>query len=138
MQAANETQADNETKATIRLAIWTLAWVSTLGVAMSGPGDWWDSKQVSWAAIAVNLVVGVGWIVAYSRLLRAVDELERKILQDALMVAFGVGWIVGFTFVVVDAADLITADANDATSLLAVLIGAAYMVTFAVGKIRYR
>lgn len=129
-------QADNEIKATTRLAIWTFAWVATLALAMSGPGDWWDSKQLSWAAIAVNLIVGVVWIVAYSRLLRVIDELERKIMQDALMVAFGVGWIVGFAFVVVDAANLVTD--LDAESYLPMLIGAAFMTTFVVGKIRYR
>lgn len=82
-------------KATARLMLWTLAWVATLAFARFGPELLWDSQQTmaSWAAVAVNLVVGIGWIVAFTRFLQEVDELQRKIIQDALAASLGVGWV---------------------------------------------
>lgn len=92
--------------------------------------------MASWAAVAVNLVVGTGWIVAFTRFLREVDELQRKIVQDALAAALGVGWIGGFAYVVADAAGLVDRDLNIAA--LPVLLGVVYMIAVLVGTIRYR
>ncbi|RAY16821.1 hypothetical protein DPM19_01245 [Actinomadura craniellae] len=139
MQAHDETGAYQDSiKTTVRLALWTLAWAATLALAKFGPGLLWESRQsvVSWAAVAVNLVVGIGWIVAFARFLRAQDELQRKIVQDALVVTLGVGWVGGFAYVVTDAADLVVQDVNIA--VFPVLLGVVYSVGVLVGKIRYR
>ena len=61
------------------LAIWTLAWVATLALARSGPNCGTQQPVVSWIAVAVNVAVGIGWIVAHARCLRRVDDLQRKI-----------------------------------------------------------
>jgi hypothetical protein len=137
MRARNETgDYRDQIKATARLALWTLAWVATLALAKFGPEHLWDSDVASWAAVAANLVVGLGWIIAHARYLREIDELQRKIQQDALAVTLGVGWVGGFAYVVADAADLITydADVGDLSALLAVV----YMTAIVVGNIRYR
>ncbi|MGP3690461.1 hypothetical protein ACTVZO_38185 [Streptomyces sp. IBSNAI002] len=131
-------QAHNEIRATARLALWTVAWASTLALAKFGPRLLWDPPQqvMSWAAIAVNLAVGIGWIASFTRFLRALDELQRKIMQDALAATLGLGWIVGFSYVVANAADLVTHEINIA--VLPMLMGAFFVIAFAVGKIRYR
>jgi hypothetical protein len=137
-------QADNQTggyqvafRATGQLALWTLAWVATLALTSFGPSHLWDSQPVaSWAAVATNLAVGIGWIVAHARLLRRIDELQRKIMQDALAVTLGVGWIGGFAYVVADAADLIAFDAD--IGAFTTLLAAVYMITIVVGQLRYR
>ncbi|GAB3119418.1 hypothetical protein GCM10027160_33410 [Streptomyces calidiresistens] len=118
--------------------LWTLAWAATLALARFGPQLLWDTPQraVSWAAVVVNLAVGIGWIIAFTRFLRTLDELQRKITQEALAVTLGVGWVVGFSYVVADAAGLIARDVDIA--LLPVLMGVVFMVAFAVGRIRYR
>ena len=90
----------------------------------------------SWAAVAANLVVGIGWIVAFTRFLRAIDELQRKIMQDALAVTLGVGWVVGFAYVVADDAGLVAHDVDIA--VFPALMGVVFMIAFVVGKIRYR
>lgn len=131
-------QAHSEIKATARLALWTLAWAATLALAKFGPRLLWDPPQevASWAAVVVNLAVGIGWIVAFTRFLRAIDELQRKIMQDALAIALGVGWVVGFAYVVADAADLATRDVD--VAVLPVLMGVVFVMAFAFGRIRYR
>ncbi|MFC4529232.1 hypothetical protein [Sphaerisporangium dianthi] len=139
MQAHDATGDYRESiETTVRLALWTLAWLATLALAKFGPGLFWDSQRpaASWAAVAANLVVGIGWIVAFARFLRGQDELQRKIMQDALAVALGVGWVIGFAYVVADAADLVVYDVD--VAVLPVLLGVVYVIAVMVGKIRYR
>lgn len=138
MQAPEETagyRAQNRT--TFQLALWTLAWLATLAAARLGPELVWDAQPVaSWAAVVVNLLVGIAWIVAFARYLRAVDDLWRKISQDALAATLGVGWVAGFAFFVADAAGLITAQLN--IGLFPALLGVIYMTAVLIGWLRYR
>ncbi|MGW3345597.1 hypothetical protein ACWDA3_19990 [Nonomuraea rubra] len=139
MQAHNTTGDYRDSmKASIRLVLWTLAWAATLALAKFGPGALWDSRQpvASGAAVAANLVVGIGWIVAFTRFLRGIDELQRKIVQDALAVTLGVGFVGGFAYVVADAAGLVAFDVDIA--VFSALLGVAYLIAFVAGKIRYR
>ncbi|TDC52591.1 hypothetical protein E1212_08335 [Jiangella ureilytica] len=124
-------------RATAQLALWTLAWSVTLAAAKFGPEVVWNEQRVaSWAAVAVNLLVGIAWIVTFARLLRALDDLQRKIMQDALAVTLGVGWVVGFAYSVADAAGLVTRDLNIA--LFPAILGVVYVIAFAVGRLRYQ
>ena len=138
MQTQDETasyRAQNRT--TLQLALWTLAWLATLAAARFGPELAWDSQPVaSWAAVAVNLLVGIAWIAAYARYVRAVDDLWRKINQDALVTTLGMGWVFGFAFFVADAAGLITEDLN--VGLFPTFLGVVYLIAVVVGWIRYR
>jgi multisubunit Na+/H+ antiporter MnhF subunit len=139
VQAHNETGAYRDSiKTAVQLVLWTLAWLATLALARFGPELLWDSQQpvVSWAAVAANLVVGIGWIVAFARFLRGQDELQRKIMQDALAVTLGVGWVGGFAYVVADGADLVVNDVDIA--VFPALLGVVYLIAIIVGKIRYR
>ncbi|SDM04422.1 hypothetical protein [Nonomuraea jiangxiensis] len=139
MQAHTTTGDYREsTKATVRLVLWTLAWTATLALAKFGPDLLWDPQQpvASWAAVAVNLTVGIGWIVAFTRFLQRVDELQRKVMQEALAISLGAGWVGGFAYVVADTAGLITYDVN--TAVLPALLGVVFLIAFAAGMIRYR
>jgi hypothetical protein len=137
MRAHTETGGYRDSnKATARLALWTLAWVATFALASFGPEHMWDSDVASWVAVAANLAVGIGWIVAHARYLRGIDELQRKIMQDALAVTLGVGWVGGFAYVLADGADLI-ADGAD-IGVLSVLLAAVYVIAIVVGNQRYR
>lgn len=118
------------------LVAWTVAWAASLALARFGPGLWGDSPVATWAAVVANLAVGVGWIVAFTRFIRALDELQRKIMQDALAIALGAGWVVGFGYVAADTAGLIPVEMGIA--VLPVLMGVVFLVAFVVGKLRYR
>lgn len=119
------------------LALWTLAWVVTVALARFGPSHLWHAQPVvSWMAVAVNLAVGVGWIVAHARYLRGIDELQRKIMQDALAVTLGAGWVAGFAYVAADADGLISYDVS--VGGFSVFLAVVYMVAIAVGHIKYR
>lgn len=124
------------TARTARLAVWTLAWAATLALARFGPSSLWESRAVSWAVVAANLVVGIGWIIAHARYLRAIDELQRKIVQDALAITLGAGWVGGFAYVVADSADLIAHDVN--LGIFPALLGVVYVAATVAGTLRYR
>jgi len=138
VQTHNQTGGDQDAaRRAARLALWTLAWVASLALARFGPSLLWDSQQMaSWAAVAINLAFGIGWIAAHARYLREIDELQRKIMQDAMAVTLGVAWVVGFAYVVADAADLIARDVG--IGALSVLMAVVYMVATVVGQLRYR
>lgn len=138
MQAHNETASYRESnRASAQLVLWTLAWAATLAAARFGPEVVWDERPAaSWAAVAVNVLVGITWIVTFARFLRALDDLQRKIMQDALAVTLGVGWVVGFAYAVADAAGLVTRDLD--LALFPAMLGVVYMIAFVVGRLRYR
>jgi hypothetical protein len=133
--AADEYRGSN--RKTAGLAIWTLAWVASVALARFGPELLWAGQPVaSWIAVGLNLVVGVAWIVAFARYLRAVDEVQRKIMLDALGITLGFGWVVGFGYVVAESAGLITADIE--LGLFPALLGVVFLIATLVGWVRFR
>ena len=138
MQAhGHATTHHNEVMNLTRLALWVLAWVATLALARFGPEHLWDSDSVvSWATLALNIAVGVGLIVAHARFLQDLDELQRKIMRDAMAVTLGAGLVAGCAYGAAANADLISGDAD--IGLLIVLMGVVYAIATVVGNKRYR
>ncbi|BDV30537.1 hypothetical protein [Microbacterium terricola] len=136
MPETTGTAARRASSAVIRLAVWTLAWIATLAVARFGPELLWTEPAVTWAAIAVNVAVGVGWIVVHAGYLRGVDDLQRKILMDAMAVALGVGLVGGFAYAAAKSAGLVAFESDIA--FLTVLMGVVYVLAVAGGTLRYR
>ena len=137
MQASPETSGYRaEMRATGGLAVWTLAWTASLALARFAPELWGDTRPAAtWAAVVLNVLVGVGWIIAFTRYLNALDELQRKIMQDALAVTLGAAWVAGFGYVVAEAAGLVD---EVSAAALPVFMSVVFLVAFAAGKIRYR
>ena len=92
--------------------------------------------MAKWAAIGANVAVGIGWIVAMIRYIRALDELQQKIMLDALAITLGAGWVGGFGYVVADLAGLVPGELN--AGVFPVFLAVVFIVAFIVGKIRYR
>ena len=137
MPAHNQTMDQRATRSIGRMAVWTLAWMATLALARFGPGLLWDSQPViGWIAIAVNLIVGVGWVFDHARYLRELDDLQRKIMLEAMAVALGVGLVGGFAYAAANNVGLIAFDANIA--FFSALMGVVYAVASVVGTLRYR
>lgn len=138
MHTHNSAAIDRDAfKGLARLATWTFAWAATLALARFGPEHAWDFQRgASWAAIGVNIAVGAGWIVAHARYLRSIDELQRKIMMDALAVTLGVAWVGGFGYIVAQGAGIIDGEAN--IGLLTALLSVVYMLAIAAGNLRYR
>ena len=137
MQESSRTANQREVRNVGRLALWTLAWIATLALARFGPALLWESAPLlSWIAVATNFAVGVGWIVSHARFLRGVDDLQRKIMLDAIAAALGVGLVGGFAYSAASSAGLMSFDSDMA--FLSVLMAVVYIVAIAAGNLRYR
>lgn len=137
METAVEAGARREARNVLVLAIVTMVWVASVALAQFGPELLWGEQPVlSWIAIALNLVLGIAWIVVHARYLGGVDELQRKILMDAMAVALGVGLVGGFAWASAESAGLVEVGSDIA--LLSVVLAVVYLVSIVVGRLRYR
>lgn len=123
-------------RATGMLAIATVAWTATLALARFGPHLWGDNAVAGWLSVALNVAAGIIWIIVLTRYLRTIDDLQRKIMQDALAVTLGVAWVAGFGYFVADAAGLIPFAVNAA--LLPAGMGVVFIIATIAGHLRYR
>ena len=121
----------------LALGLWTLAWIASLALAKLGPALLWNENPVlSWIAVGVNLLLGIGWIIAHARYLRGVDDLNRKILMDAIAAALGAGLVGGFAYSAANTAGLVGFDSDIA--FISVLMGLVYIIAVGIGFARYR
>ncbi len=119
------------------LALWTAAWLVTMAIATFGSILIWDGNTlVSVILIILNMLTGIGMIMANIRHLKGQDELDQKITMDAMAIALGVGIVGGLSYSLMDITDVITRDAE--ISFMVVLISITYLIAIVVGKLRYR
>jgi hypothetical protein len=127
----------NVKRQTVKLAWWTTAWVLSMAVATFGPHFLWgDSRGITIAGIAANLLIGFGMIRAFRNHLRSLDELDQKIQLEALSFTLGVVLVVGLAYSNLDVSNIITSDAE--ISYLVILMSLTYMGAIAFGKRKYR
>ena len=121
---------------TLNLVGWTMAWLITQAIAVFGPIFIWETKSITAIAILVNLLIGVGVIVANIRHLKGMDELQQKIHLDAMGITLGVGIVGGLSYSSMDTTNLIASDAE--ISHLVILMAVTYLVSIFVGQAKYK
>ena len=132
----------NEWEATKRknvkhLAYWTGGWALTVAIAAFGPKFLWDyNSSISILAILFSTIIGVGMILMNRKYANGLDEMHRKITMEAKAIALGVGVVGGLSYSMLDAANVISFDAE--IGHLVLLIGITYFIAFIVGSIRYK
>lgn len=121
---------------TIRLAQWTGAWLATVALAVFGAEFLWDGNvTLSVLAIALQVAVGAGMIVANKRHLLNLDELQQRIQLEAMGITLGVTLIVGIAYSSLDIVNVIAGDAE--ISFLVMLMGITYLVSLLFVRRRY-
>lgn len=94
---------------TRNLKYWTLAWVISMAIAAFAPKYVWDfNTTISSIAIIVSLGVGFGMLLSNRRYLRGVDEMQQRILFDAMGLSLGVGLVVGLSYELLEDIKLIS------------------------------
>jgi len=127
----------NVNRQTLLLGAWTAAWLATMAIATFGPGLLWSAHTgVTVAAIALNLLVGLGMIVANRNHLRSLDELQQKIQLEAMGITLGVALVAGLAYSNLATAKVIGHDAE--ISHLVILMGLTYLGAVALGTRKYR
>jgi hypothetical protein len=94
---------------TIKLRNWTIAWVITMAIASFAPKALWDfNTALTIAAVLLNLAVGFKMLLVNRDYLRGLDEMQRKILLEAMALALGVGLVAGLSYELLEDIKLIT------------------------------
>ncbi|MEA2262943.1 MAG: hypothetical protein QOJ51_5768, partial [Acidobacteriaceae bacterium] len=90
-------------KSSIRLACWGGAWLAATALMKFGPKFLWNQVLVfTLLAIGLDVVVGVGMILANKKYVAELDELQQKVYLNALGITVGVALIAGVPFSVMD------------------------------------
>ena len=122
---------------TLRLACWSGAWLAATALMKFGPKFLWDqSSALTLLAVALNVAVGVGMILANKTYVADLDELQQKVYLNALGITVGVALIVGVPFTVMDLYHVISFHAQ--IWHLLVLMSLTFLSSFAYGNWRYR
>jgi hypothetical protein len=122
---------------TIRLACWGGAWLAATALMRFGPKFLWNQVLVfTLLAIGLDVVVGVGMILANKKYVAELDELQQKVYLNALGITVGVALIAGVPFSVMDFYHVISFRAEIWHLLM--LMSLTFLVSFLYGTWRYR
>jgi len=126
------------TKQRVRhLGYWTLGWVLTLAAATFGPKFLWDyNSTISILFILINTIIGVGMILMNRKYIDGLDEMQRKVIMDAMAIALGVGVVGGVSYSTLDIVNVIPYDAE--IGILVALMSITYFIAIIVGTNRYK
>jgi hypothetical protein len=122
---------------TIRLVCWGGAWLAATALMKFGPKFLWNQILVfTLLAIGLDVVVGVGMILANKKYVAELDELQQKVYLNALGITVGVALIAGVPFSVMDFYHVISFRAE--IWHLLTLMSLTFLVSFVYGMWRYR
>ena len=129
--------AANNTKNTLLIFYWTVAWVLTTALVKFGTEYIWQSNKLLISlTILFNVVIGFGMILAVKRYLKGLDEMQQKIQLDAMALSLGVGLVLGLGYSSMDQTNLIPFDAE--ISHMIMLMSITYIVGIFAGLRKYR
>lgn len=129
--------AANTARNTMRLGLWTAAWVLTMALANFGPKFIWQMNiSLTILAIILNLAIGFGMIMANKRHLKGLDELHQKVQLEAMALSLGVGLVVGLSYSNLDVSNVIPFNAE--ISHLVILMSLTYLAGVVGGLRKYR
>lgn len=78
---------------------WTITWVLSMAVAAFAPKYIWEfNTLLTILAVVVNLALGFGMLIANRRYLRGLDEMQQRIMLDAMGLTLGIGLVVGLSY----------------------------------------
>jgi hypothetical protein len=121
----------------IRIACWSGAWVAATALMGFGPRLLWNKDLVfTLLAVGLNVVVGVGLILACKKYVMELDELQQKVYFNALGITVGVAVVASIPYSVMDRYHVIPFHAE--ISHLVILMSLTFAVSTVYGSVRYR
>ncbi|GAB3004733.1 hypothetical protein [Psychrosphaera aestuarii] len=118
------------------LAKWTGLWLLSLAFVSFGPKFIWDyNLALTSAVIIVNLMFGFKMIWANKVHLEGLDEMQQRIMLEAMAISLGTTMVCGAVYGLLEAVKVISFEPN-ASGLLFVM-GISYMVGMLISRKRY-
>ncbi len=116
---------------------WTTVWVITMAIAAFAPRFIWDfNTSLTLITLLVNLAVGFRMLVANREYLRGLDEMQQKILFDAMAFTLGVGLVIGLSYELLEDIKLISFEPE--ISHLIIVMCLTYLTAIIAGHRKYR
>ncbi|MDB4024006.1 hypothetical protein N9492_01260 [Flavobacteriaceae bacterium] len=115
---------------------WTLAWVVSLAFLTGAENTIWNDLIYTKIGLLINLVIGIGMIVAHKNLFKTYDELQKKIQFEAMAITLGLAVVVGLTYEV--SFDFGVIDKEPEFEYLVIFICFSYVASNIISAIRYK
>jgi len=115
---------------------WTIAWVASLAFLTGGVNSLWDNLIFTKIGLLINFAIGIGMIIANKNLFKTYDELQKKILFDAMALTLGLTVVVGLTYEV--AFDFGVINSEPEFEYLMFFICFSYIVSTIINSRKYR
>jgi len=124
-------------KNTLRLFLWTVAWVlATAGVAFGSKNLWNFNTWLTIIAVLIHIGLGLGMIRVFKQYLLGLDELQRKIQLDAMALSLGIGLVLGCSYEMLEDIKLIPFEPE--IPHLLILMSLTYVVGTVLGHRKYQ
>lgn len=115
---------------------WVFVWMASLVVSdKAALYGWWTAEWITWLSIAINLALGIWMVMRFMRMLRGMDDLQRKIQFDALGMSLGISMVSAITYSLLVTWGYIQ---HEQVSDLFAIMCVSYAVTSLIGTLRYR
>ena len=129
--------AAKNTKNKLVVFYWTMAWLVTTALVKFGTLYIWQSNKLfTGLAILLNVIIGLGMVLAVKRYLVGLDEMQQKIQMDAMALSLGVGLVIGLGYQNMGQTNLIPFEAE--VSHMIMLMSITYIVGIFAGLRKYR
>ena len=94
---------------TRNLKSWSAAWVVSMAITAFAPRFVWEfNTLLTIIAVVINLAMGFGMLLSNRRYLHGLDEMQQKIMFDAMGLCLGVGLVVGLSYELLEDIKLIS------------------------------
>jgi len=124
-------------KNTLRLFLWTVAWVlATAGVAFGSKNLWNFNTWLTIIAVLIHIGLGLGMIRVFKQYLLGLDELQRKIQLDAMALSLGIGLVLGCSYEMLEDIKLIPFEPE--IPHLLIMMSLTYVVGTVLGHRKYQ
>lgn len=124
--AKNNYEATNQ-RNTRNLAVWTGSWVATLAITTFGSLLVWpEHTMLKTMLVVVNLLIGVGMIVANVRFVNGLDDLQKTIYLQSAGLSLGVTMICAISYTTLEQIGLISFRAE--ISHVVIVMGISFMI----------
>lgn len=136
-KAGSSAWESQNAKNTIRLSLWTGAWVLTTAITAFSPRFIWDfSTTPTIIAVLLNIAVGFGMVLAIAQQIKDSDEMQQKIFLNAAAITLGVGLVCGSSYELLEDIKLITFEPE--ISHLIILMGLTFGASNILGYRKYK
>ena len=115
---------------------WTISWVASLAFLSFGENSLWDSLLITKIGLIINLVIGIGMIIANKNLFKTYDELQKKIQFEAMAITLGLAVVVGLTYEV--SFDFGVINSEPEFEYLMIFISISYVVSTLINSRKYK